>query len=88
MDIKLKIGKMHCASCAVNIESFLLKTKGIKKAIKELEPKVVRWSGGEPFLYLNKKILERISSFKFPYKQIVTASIIAVLPAPFMPPIR
>ena len=51
-----------------------LNLKDIEGAIKRFKPKIVRWSGGEPFLYLNKKILEKVSSFTFPYKQVVTTN--------------
>lgn len=51
-----------------------LNLKDIEGAIKKFKPKIVRWSGGEPFLYLNKKILEKVSSLPFPYEQIVTTN--------------
>ncbi|PJA62898.1 MAG: hypothetical protein CO161_03955 [Candidatus Portnoybacteria bacterium CG_4_9_14_3_um_filter_44_9] len=51
-----------------------LNLEDIEKAINKFRPKIVRWSGGEPFLYLNKKILEKTPSFKFLYKQIVTTN--------------
>jgi MoaA/NifB/PqqE/SkfB family radical SAM enzyme len=51
-----------------------LNLEDIEKAIKKFKPKIVRWSGGEPFLYLNKNILEKVSSLTFPYEQIVTTN--------------
>lgn len=51
-----------------------LNLEDIVSAIRKFEPKIVRWSGGEPFLYLDKKILEKVCCLPFPYEQIVTTN--------------
>ncbi|TSC96580.1 MAG: hypothetical protein Athens101426_247 [Parcubacteria group bacterium Athens1014_26] len=71
---------LNCLFCSSKNSIFNIKPntklnfENIEKTIKKLKPKIVRWSGGEPFIYLNKKILKRFSSFDFPYIQIVTTN--------------
>lgn len=38
-----------------------LKPEEIKKLIETFSPKILRWSGGEPFIYLNEKYLSAAS---------------------------
>lgn len=71
---------LNCLFCSSKNTIFNVKSKdklslkNIKAVIRKFKPETVRWSGGEPFLYLNKKILEEVSSLPFPHKQTVTTN--------------
>lgn len=71
---------LNCIFCSSKNTIFNIKStdklslRDIGKLIKRFRPKVVRWSGGEPFLYLNKEILEKVSSMPFSLEQIVTTN--------------
>lgn len=59
---------LNCVFCSSKSSIFNIKhtnrldTKEILKIIDRFDPKVVRWSGGEPFVYLDDKILRKVST--------------------------
>ena len=71
---------LNCLFCSsrdtlfnINPEDRLSLEK-IIETIQAFKPKVIRWSGGEPFFYLNQPLLEKTSAFDFPINHAVTTN--------------
>ncbi len=49
---------LRCIHCSSRFENYHLPFGHIKELVEKTKPKTIRWSGGEPYYYLERRYLE------------------------------